>query len=393
MPSVRILHAPIALLTVACSTADPPAVRPDATVIANADTGLSTAADTGLSTAADAGLLADAEVEPDAGLVVDSGLPPDRALSWAPAMPPPGNNPNWGARLVYVPGESRFILFGGDSYPVAGTMGDTWSLSATDGSWTKLEVSGDIPPPRYCYCAVYLPDSHEVLLVGGRNEDAALPPAAFTLDLSTLSWRQIQGDTPRGVIGCSVEWMPRIGRAIVYGGGGSRSVFQETWSYDPVARGFTLLGDLSQSPPGRADAPSFYDPVSGRMFVFSGTVRAVPPFQMRDDLWAFDGQEWGLVETSTSPGSRRFSASAYDPIGARWYVFGGSYGPADRDDLWSFEPASNTWTKIDLADPPSARAFSASSYDPIAHALLLVGGLTVDFRAFSDGYRLLLPTR
>lgn len=390
MQSVRIPHAPIALLlTVACSTVDPPSPRPDATITPS-DAG--SLADAGLI--ADAELLADAAPEPlDAGQLIDSGLPPERPLSWAPAMQAPGNNPSWGARLVYIPGEERFILFGGDSYPVAGTMGDTWSLSATDGSWTKLDVSGDIPPPRYCYCAVYLPESHEVLLVGGRDEAAALPPAAFTLDLSTLRWQQIQGDTPRGVIGCTVEWMPRIGRAIVYGGGGSRSVVQETWSYDPTARAFTLLDGLSQSPPARADAPSFYDPVSAKLFVFSGTVRAVAPYQMREDLWSFDGERWSLVETSTRPEPRRFSASAYDPVGARWYVFGGNYGPGDRDDLWSFEPASSTWTKIELPGAPSARAFAASAYDPIAHALVMVGGLTVDFQAFRDGYRLLLPWR
>lgn len=386
MLSVRISHAPIALvLTVACSTVDPPSPHLDATITGSDAEALPDAE------VADAGQPADAAAE-DAGSAEDSGLPPERPLSWTPAMQAPGNNPNWGARLVDIPGEQRFILFGGDSYPVAGTTGDTWSLSATDGSWTKLDVSGDIPPPRYCYCAVYLPESHEVLLVGGRNEDAPLPPAAFTLDLRSLRWQQIQGDTPRGVIGCTAEWMPRIGRAIVYGGG-ARSVLQETWSYDPLSRGFTLLDGLSQSPPARADAPSFYDPVSAKLFVFSGAVRAVAPYQMRDDLWSFDGERWSLVETSTRPAPRRFAASAYDPLGARWYVFGGNYGPGDRDDLWSFAPATSTWTKIELPDPPSARGFAASAYDPIAHALVMVGGLTVDFRAFSDGYRLLLPWR
>ncbi|MFO0727089.1 MAG: kelch repeat-containing protein [Myxococcota bacterium] len=388
MRSVPFLHAPIALLTLAaCSGSSPPepqveadagaltvdaAPEPDAAALDAAES--------------DAGP-ADAGPE-DSGVPADSGSP--QALGWASAMNPPAARPNWGSHLVYVPSEQRFILFGGDTYPIGGPINETWALSATDGSWTKLEVEGDIPPPRYCYCATYLPDTHEILVVGGRTEEAPLPPAAFTLSLTDLRWTAVQGAAPQGVIGCSVEWMPNLGRAIVYGGG-SRSVLSDTWSYDPSARRFLRLDGLGAAPAARADAANFYDPISGKMFVFSGAVRAVEPFLMRDDMWAFDGTAWSEVQTSTRPPNRRFASSAYDPISARWYVFGGMYGPGDRDDLWAFDPAASTWEKIELPDRPSARGFAPSAYDPVSGSMLMLGGLTVDFRTFSDGWRLSLP--
>ncbi|MCC7380612.1 MAG: hypothetical protein IT384_02210 [Deltaproteobacteria bacterium] len=337
--------------------------------------------------ASDGGAVSDAGGDADASTPADAGPTRQGEPIWAEAMGTPRGEVRWGTRLIYVPGEERFVLFGGFAYPIGDVLSDTWSLSARDGTWTEITTQGDVPAPRYCHCATYLPTTHQLLLVGGRGDAGPLPPAAWTLDLATGTWTSIAAPVPPGVIGCAAEWMPNIGRAIVYGGAG-RSLYQDTYAYDPAARAFAPVATVTQAPPGRSDAPQFYDPVGGKLYVFSGVVRAFPPFEVREDLWAFDGTDWSLVETATTPPPRRYSATAYDPIGARWYMFGGTDGPSDLEDLWAFDPAARTWTRLDLPDAPTARAFSASAYDPVADAMLFIGGFTVDYRGLRDGWHL-----
>jgi N-acetylneuraminic acid mutarotase len=238
----------------------------------------------------------------------------------------------------------------------------------------------------------YLPTTDQILLVGGRDENGPLFPEAFTFDLATSSWQRIAGDVPYGVIGCAVEWMPNIGRAIVFSGAG-RQLYDDTWSYEPETRTFTNL-EANPRPPGRSDAAHAYDPVHGRLLIFSGGVRAVPPYQYRDDMWAFDGSAWTQIETTstaTVPSPRRYSASAFDPIGNKWLVWGGTNSEQDFDELWAFDVTTDRWQRMPAENaPPAPRGFAASAYDPTRDAMLVVGGFSVFLEPYADGWLLQL---
>lgn len=319
----------------------------------------------------------------------DAG-PPPRDAAWVALGGTPGGEGRWGSRLVYVEHARRFVLFGGSRYPMGGALGDLWMYGVDDDTWTVVPAGGAIPPPRYCHCMTYLPTTGEVLLVGGRDSGGPLPPAAYVLDLDGLQWTQIDGPAPPGVIGCAVEWMPSIDRAIVFGGGTRTELPTETWAYDPIARAFAQVA-TSTSPPGRADPESAYDAERQRILLFGGGVRAIPPFEHRDDTWAFDGTDWVRIE-GPGPSARRFPAGALDPAGRAWFVFSGTIESEDPPDLWRFDLDRDLWTEIDSTEAPDARGFAAAAWDPTSDSMIMFGGLTQPVvRARTDGWRFVTP--
>jgi hypothetical protein len=359
------------ILTAACSGVDE--TVPDS---GSAPIDSGTVIDSGVI---DSGTEADDAGTPDTGFI-------DIPAGWTEFGGMPEGVGRWGTRLVLIPPEDRFLLFGGNTYPAGDTVGDLWSFALADGTWTRIDAAGDVPEPRYCHCATYLPDQHQMLLVGGRDDFGPRQPEAFVFDIASNTWTQLAAPVPRGVIGCAVEWMESISRAAVFGGAGA-GLFDETWLYDPEAQTFTLL-PTSTTPPGRADPAHAYDPVSGRMLVFGGGVRVVPPRMYLDDTWAFDGTDWVEIAGAEHPSERRFSANGVDPETNTWYLHGGTVDEEDRDDLWRFDFAAETWTRLEDPLPP-ARGFAAGAWDPRSRALHVIGGLTQPFfSALADGWRM-----
>ena len=364
----RAMHGRVLVLLTAaaigCSSSSSPATAPD-----------SRAGDDGGSAGDDAGSAGDEA----------SASPP--TPTWT-AFGSRGADSRWGAPLVYVSSQKSFFAFGGEG-PSAAEDG-AFLLSMASGSWTKIADS-NAPAPRYCGCAAYLPDQNQVLVVGGRDDDGPLPAFASTLDLATGAWTPVSGPVTNGVIGCAAAYLPRIGRAVVFGGGSS-SFLSETWAYDPAGRAFTKLAP-SASPPPRADAVAAYDPGDGgRMLLFAGTQDEVTSAHHLNDLWAFDGTSWTqLHPTGGPPPGRRVAAAGFDAARRRWVVFGGTVESMDYADLWMLDVAAMTWTKLPSDGAPNARGFASAGYDPSTDSYVVVGGLAQpSLTAFSDGYRLTL---
>lgn len=82
---------------------------------------------------------------------------------------------------------------------------------------------------------------------------------------------------------------------------------------------------------------------------------------------------------ATAPSNRFRPAMAYDPIGNRIVVFGGSEAPGDaQSDCYAFDLGTNTWSQIANPTPgttgPSARFDAQMAYDPTTASLILFGG-------------------
>ena len=326
----------------------------------------------------------------DAGAPVDDAGVPDAGVAnlapvWTATTGAPVSTGVWGTVLSFDPTDRRFILHGGNTYPTGSVVSDTWSFSLATKQWTKLTTTGDAPPVRYCHCATYLPNQKQVLIAGGRDS-AALVDSAYTLDLQTLAWTRVTGTVPTGAIGCNAHWMPNQSRAIVFGGEGMRGVNDKTWSYDPVARSFTELMPAVR-PYARRDAMSIYEPTQGRMFVFGGAVQITQ--QYLDDVAVFDGTNWLDTSAPTPhPVRRRYGASGYDAIHARWLLFSGTNDTDDFDDLWVIDPVTFDFVQT-FAAGPVKRGFAASGIDEVTGTLYVFGGFTTPgFEALGDGWTL-----
>jgi hypothetical protein len=302
-----------------------------------------------------------------------------------------GSDSRWGVPLAYSTKGKGFIGFGGSQYPASGP-GGTFALSMATGTWTKLADSNE-PTPSYCSCTTYLPDQDQVLLFLGLSDNGPLPAGAWIFDVASGAWSQVVGTVPDGGIGCAAAYLPKLGKAIVFGGLGSAGFSAQTWSYDPVAKSFAKLSPAA-SPPPRADSVAAYDPGDGgRMLVFSGTQDETTSAKHMSDLWAFDGTTWTeLSPTGGPPSGRRVAASGFDPARRRWVVFGGTIETMDYGDLWVLDVAQLTWTQLPGDGAPKPRGFASAGYDPGTDSYFVVGGLQQPKDILlSDGWQLTLP--
>lgn len=343
-------------------------------------------------------------IKPDSGVSPDAE-PTDTSTALSPvwtetfSVPPVIPAERWGARMVNIPPDKRFLIFGGaQTLDNGATLSDHWNYWLDNPVWERLGTRNG-PPARYCHCLAYLPDQRQVLLVGGRDLGGPLPAAAWTYDLASDTWERIQGEAPPGVIGCNVEWMPTFpggGRAIVFGGGSAAGLSAQTHAYDPVARTFTRLAPPN-SPPGRSDAMMAYDPGNGgRLLLWSGAINVFPPenARFRDDFWVFDGNDWRPIQPggAVQPAPRRFSGSAFDEARREWIIYSGTNEVSQFDEVWRFDATTDTWESLPIRGAkPRPRGFSGFAYDPSSDAYYLLGGLTQpDYFDVADGWVLKL---
>lgn len=325
--------------------------------------------------------------EGDAGMdeIVDASVP----SGWAKTTNSPGTTSLWGTLLAYDSLEQAFILHGGNRYPFGGVMNETWRFVPATRRWRKLTTTGATMPRRYCHCTAFLPAQRQVLVAGGRDDNATVD-TAYTLDLATLAWTKVEGTVPTGAIGCNAEWVPSMGRALVMGGEGFAGVNEKTWAYDPVARTFTELMPTARFG-GRRDAMSMIDPTNDHVVLFGGAQRIMRTYL--NDVRVFDGTTWSAPTPSmTRPSPRRYSAAGFDPTTRRFILFGGTNDADEYDDLWTMNPTTYEFTQVMLSGAPSPRAFTASGFDPVNGALWIFGGYSPGSdNAFMDGYTLKLP--
>jgi hypothetical protein len=305
--------------------------------------------------------------------------------TWERFIGTPRSAPLWGMPLVAVESQRAFVGFGGAPAPNQPPLTDGWTLSMRDHSWSRILTLTD-PPARVHHCSAYLPDQNELLVVGGADENGALPPLAFTLNLATRAWVLVPGELPRGVVGCSAAYLTASARAIVFGGSDDSGPTDETWSYDPQGGIFTQLSP-STSPPARLDSALVEDTAGGRLLLYGGKGT-----DTLGDLWAFDGQDWSPIDAADPPPARR---GAFVAFGSDLFVFGG-FDATAYSDVLRFDAAAGRWSAVQITPgsdgTPSARGYGGAGWDAMSGQLLAFGGLGDDGNsALSDGWQLTLP--
>jgi hypothetical protein len=117
-------------------------------------------------------------------------------------------------------------------------------------------------------------------------------------------------------------------------------------------------------------------------------------YYMDNRTFTYDPQtrRWDTLSTATHPvmyqgGSSRlwWGAMCYDPHNQEILLFGGGGVDAEngRPGTWTFDPATTTWSKLNLSMEPGPRANSPMVYDPVNNVIVLFGGDHLDF-CYSD---------
>lgn len=170
---------------------------------------------------------------------------------------------------------------------------------------------------------------------------------------------------------------PARERVVIFGGYDAYDDYKsDTWALSiGGASSWVPITPLDQVPPGRYFHSGIYDAVRERLIIFGGYDGS-----NRNDVWALSlsGEPvWTrLFPSGTPPAPRWGHAAAYDPIGDRMIVIGGTGGSGDMNDVWALSlGGAPAWTLVVPSGvAPSPRAQHAVAYDASAQRIILFGG-------------------
>lgn len=248
-----------------------------------------------------------------------------------------------------------------------------WSFDPVAGSWTPIpstgEGSGAWP------MAVYDPDGDR-LLAFDPNSLAADPSSTAVLayDLEERAWTALvgpdaEGDLPRVRMDqYDVAFDTAARRLIlVITPAAETDEPGRTWRFDPVARtwsqGADIPNTLDRGYPSTGWATAF-DPGTRRTWLFADT--AMLGYDALADDWVVAERDSGwpesmmLGDVEVDPMARVVGGMVLDPVNGRLVVIGGEVRPSGdatggfiregslmpTDDLWAYEPGTNTWTPL-----------------------------------------------
>ncbi len=209
---------------------------------------------------------------------------------------------------------------------------------------------------------------------GQGNCSATYPRVVEWYDGQYNRFDATTGAWPEARLGASVAYNPDKSEILVFGGFTASPVYDSAKSrvgVNPILNGSFLTND------GQVFSHYTYTPASL--------------------LWAFNTQtrSWTQRIGANQPPGRAFSNLTYDPVNKKFYMFGGltnllsNVTPGDptigvttqasqtyaaSNDLWSYDPATNAWQLVQLANAPDARYAHGIGYDAPDRKLIVYSG-------------------
>ncbi len=270
------------------------------------------------------------------------------------------------------------------------------SITYNSNTWTELSPSGTLPLARNTRSLVLDPSSGHLILFGGSSSDSASGDLndTWAYDPVANTWTNLNPPDPLPAArwGTSMVYVPSIGRLMLFGGASGNTDLNDTWAYDPVANTWTDLKPSGTVPMVRAGHSLVYEPSSGRVFMFGGQTSVQDEdgavFADLGDIWAYDpaGNTWSkLRPRAPYPVGRYAHSMVYAPSINKLVMFGGWGANGVLNDTWAYDPAANAWTNLTPSGTvPYARYSASMAYDPSTGVALMFGGLISDTKVFND---------
>jgi hypothetical protein len=181
--------------------------------------------------------------------------------NWTPLHPSTSPPARYGASMAYDPGTGQLVLFGG--YGNA-NLGDTWTWNGAN--WVKQSPSTS-PSARVYPAVAYDSGTGQLLLFGGYGSTSLNDTWAW----DGTNWdEQPTGTMPPIRWNAAMAFDAGTGQLVLYGGNGGTSlssVLGDTWTWN--GSNWSEL-TLLNSPPALFDASMTYDPGTGQLVLFGG---------------------------------------------------------------------------------------------------------------------------
>jgi hypothetical protein len=307
---------------------------------------------------------------------------------------------------VYDPTNNVLMIYGGDAG--GSPFGDVWILSNANGSggtptWTQLSPTGTAPMARTGQTATYDGVNNRMTIFGGIISGVTLTDSwvlTFANGIGgTPAWSLIptQGTAP-SLAYHSAVYDSKLDNMYVFAGTSSAGklttndhAFTLSGANGISTKGFKwFLG----GPPVRYSQSSFYDSVTGGLFVFAGAHSGTLLF---NDYWeasnvlGSSNLTWTqLLPKGAKPSSRFGHTGLYDSASNRLMVFGGSTSTTCFNDYHVLQNANTqggamTWVLVaPTGTTPAVRTRQASVYDASTNTLIVFGGFNCKGTYYND---------
>ncbi|HEY7066928.1 MAG TPA: kelch repeat-containing protein [Chloroflexota bacterium] len=245
--------------------------------------------------------------------------------------------------------------------------------AAQDNTWTALQLP---PTSREYHTAVWDPVNSQMLVFSGNwqfgSDQWAYRP-------STNIWVPLvpTGGSPPARYGHTAVWDATNSQMLVFGGYYS-SYLNDLWAYRPASNAWVQLAPTGSPPSPRAAHTAVWDASNNQMLVFGGNDNNI----YFNDLWAYQpgSNSWTQLTPLGSPPSARIGhAAVWDSASTRMLVFGGS-GFVNSlntyfNDLWAYQVSTNTWIQLTpTGSLPPVREGHTAVWDAANSQLLVFGG-------------------
>lgn len=275
--------------------------------------------------------------------------------TWSEDLPPGMNSApplRWWAGMAYA--NNVHVLFGGADPNTWAPLNDTWHYSVATGAWTRSLAGGVIPSPRNQFAMATV--GSLVYVFGGAPGAFSGAPlndmSVYSYNPATAQWQSTPpfgGPSPR----YNMAATGALNQLWICGGFDGFTEQQDCWSFDPTSFFWQSRGPM----PGPRQGASMAATTSGNIYVFGGTTSGVT---RNDLLVSFGGGPFTPVAAINPPPPREGAVLAAEPSTGRLILFGGQTNGLAFNDVWTFDPATNTWTQRTLTFTKAPVGFTLS---------------------------------
>jgi hypothetical protein len=246
------------------------------------------------------------------------------------------------------------MMYGGFApFNTSGVLQDTWVWNGA--TWTQL--GGPTPPGpslspqpfgRYKAKAAYV-GNFQAVMFGGENTLSILLET-WLWNGSTQTWSQVavpNGTGPAARTGHHMAGSDGYSNtALLFGGQGTNSQFNDTWTYT-VAGGWVKQSPAN-SPSVRSGGNLVFDSVNHIWVLFGGHNE----YNYLDETWVYNGTTWTLAvsgaQNGQGPAGRIGAQMAFDTTSGTTILFGGVSAGTNypSNATWSFNSSTLLWTLL-----------------------------------------------